>query len=245
MEHLFKLLLIFPCFCFFNWIDKANRDSKFFTFFYYFYWIYITLYALFSLAWTVFSVLFFNIVLRNVADIKSWGIWLLLLLITFASAWLTYIFFKKMFHLRRKIGKSKGGRPWFISVSICRRWLMARLKSFISCYSKVYIGLVLFIWLAFFFVLWGNPIMGVKIDIFIIQKILLVFGILSILMALLSKKVSLFIFGIVCCLSLWINLFILFAILPIFGNWSIIKDRKVSLETSLFFLFKMGILPWK
>ena len=76
---------------------------------------------------------------------------------------------------------------------------MARLKSFISCYSKVYIGLVLFIWLAFFFVLWGNPVMGVKIDIFIIQKILLVFGI-------------------VCCLSLWINLFILFAILPIFGN---------------------------
>lgn len=98
---------------------------------------------------------------------------------------------------------------------------MARLKSFISCYSKVYIGLVLFIWLAFFFVLWGSPVMGVKIDIFIIQKILLVFGILSILMALLSllsKKVSLFIFGIVCCLSLWINLFILFAILPIFGN---------------------------
>ena len=95
---------------------------------------------------------------------------------------------------------------------------MARLKSFISCYSKVYIGLVLFIWLAFFFVLWGNPVMRVKIDIFIIQKILLVFGILSILMALLSKKVSLFIFGIVCCLSLWINLFILFAILPIFGN---------------------------
>ena len=76
---------------------------------------------------------------------------------------------------------------------------MARLKSSISCYSKVYIGLVLFTWLAFFFVLWGNPVMGVKIDIFIIQKILLVFGI-------------------VCCLSLWINLFILFAILPIFGN---------------------------
>ena len=226
MEHLFKLLLIFPCIYFFSWIDKDNRDSKFFPIFYYFYWIYITLYALFSLAWTVFSVLFFNIVLRNVADIKSWGIWLLLLLITFASAWLTYIFFKKMFRLRREIGKSKGGRPWFISVSICRRWLMARLKSFISCYSKVYIGLVLFIWLAFFFVLWGNPIMGVKIDIFIIQKILLVFGI-------------------VCCLSLWINLFILFAILPIFGNWSIIKDREVSLETSLFFLFKMGILPWK
>ena len=110
MEHLFKFLLILPCIYFFSWIDKDNRDSKIFPFFYYFYWIYIILYALFSLAWTVFSVLFFNIVLRNVTDIKSWGVWLLLLLIAFASDWLTYIFFKKMLRLRRELGKSKAGR---------------------------------------------------------------------------------------------------------------------------------------
>lgn len=108
MEHLFKSLLIFPCFCFFSWIDKANRASKFFPIFYYFYWIYIPLYALFSLAWTVFSVLFFNIVLKNVIDIKLWGIWLLLLLIAFTSDWLTYVFFKKMLRLRKELGKSKG-----------------------------------------------------------------------------------------------------------------------------------------
>ena len=95
---------------------------------------------------------------------------------------------------------------------------MTRLKSFIIRYSKVYIGLVLLIWLAFFFLPWGSPVLGITIDIFVIQKILLVFGILSILMALLSKKVSLFVFGLICCLSFWINLFILFAILPIFGN---------------------------
>ncbi len=95
---------------------------------------------------------------------------------------------------------------------------MAHLKSFITCYSKVYIGLVLLIWLAFFFIPWGSPVLGITIDIFIMQKVLLVFGILSILMALLSKKVSLFVFGLICCLSLWINLFILFALLPIFGN---------------------------
>ncbi len=95
---------------------------------------------------------------------------------------------------------------------------MERLKSFISRYSKVYIGLVLLIWLAFFFLPWGSPVLGITIDIFIMQKVLLVFGILSILMALLSKKVSLFVFGLICCFSLWINLFILFAILPIFGN---------------------------
>ena len=95
---------------------------------------------------------------------------------------------------------------------------MTRLKSFITRYSKVYIGLVLLIWLAFFFLPWGSPVLGITIDIFVIQKILLVFGILSILMALLSKKVSLFVFGLIYCLSLWINLFILFALLPIFGN---------------------------
>ena len=218
MEHLFTFLIILPCFYFFSWIDKANRDSKFFPIFYYFYWFYIPLYALFSLAWTVFSVLFFNIVLRNVTDIKSWGIWLLLLLIAFASDWLIYIFSQKMLRLRKELEKSKGGRHWFISVSICRRWLMAHLTSFITRYSKVYIGLVLLIWLAFFFVPWDKPVLGISINLLIMQKILLVFGILSILMALLSKKVSLFVFGLICCLSLWINLFILFALLPIFGN---------------------------
>ena len=110
----FHLILLFPCFYFFYWIDNADRNSKIFPIFYYFYWIYISLLALFSLDMTIFSVLFFNILLRNVADIKSWGIWLLLLLIAFSSSWLTYIFFKKMFRLRRELGKSKGGRHWFI-----------------------------------------------------------------------------------------------------------------------------------
>ena len=110
MERLLQLLVLSPYFYFFHWIEKADRDSKYFTFFYYFYWFYIPLYALFSLAWTVFSVLLFNIVLRNVADIKLWGIWLLLLFIAFASDWLDYICFKKMFRLRRELGKSKAGR---------------------------------------------------------------------------------------------------------------------------------------
>ncbi|WP_261266824.1 hypothetical protein [Streptococcus mitis] len=95
---------------------------------------------------------------------------------------------------------------------------MTRLKPFITRYSKVYIGLVLLIWIAFFFVPWDKPVLGISINLLIMQKILLVFGILSILMALMSKKVSLFVLGLICCLSLWINLFILFALLPIFGN---------------------------
>ncbi|HGS3442683.1 TPA: hypothetical protein ACL891_001135 [Streptococcus pneumoniae] len=41
MEHLFKFLLLAPYFYFDNWIEKANRNSKFFPIFYYFYWFYI------------------------------------------------------------------------------------------------------------------------------------------------------------------------------------------------------------
>ena len=95
---------------------------------------------------------------------------------------------------------------------------MAHLKSFITGYSKVYIGLVTLIWTGFFFVPWGSPVLGVTIDLFSIQKILLVFGILSIIMSLLSEKISLFIFGLICCFSLWINLLILFALLTSIAN---------------------------
>ena len=214
----FHLILLFPCLCFFYWIDNADRNSKIFPIFYYFYWIYISLLALFSMDMTIFSFLFFPFVLDYVSDASDWGVWLLLIVLSLGSDWLTYIFFKKMFRLRRELGKSKGGRHWFILLSICRRWLMVHLKSFITRYSKVYIGLVLLIWLAFFFLPWDKPVLGISINLFSMQKVLLVFGVLSILMALLSKKVSLFVFGLICCLSFWINLFILFAILPIFGN---------------------------
>ena len=215
----FHLILLFPCFYFFYWIDNADRNSKIFPIIYYFYWIYISLLALLSMDMTIFSFLFFPFVLNHVSDASDWGVWFLLIILSLGSDWLDYIFFKKMLRLRKELGKSKGKRHWFISVFIYRRWLMAHLKSFITRYSKVYIGLVLLIWLAFFFVPWDKPVLGISINLLIMQKVLLVFGILSILMALLSKKVSLFVFGLICCFSLWINLFILFAILPIFvGN---------------------------
>jgi len=53
---------------------------------------------------------------------------------------------------------------------------MEHLKSFITRYSKVYIGLVLLIWLAFFFVLWDKEVLGISINLFSMQKILLVFA---------------------------------------------------------------------
>ena len=136
----FHLILLFPCFYFFYWIDNADRNSKIFPIFYYFYWIYISLLALFSLDMTIFSFLFFPFVLNHESDASAWGVWLLLIVLSLGSDWLDYIFFKKMFLLRRELGKSKGGRHWFILLSICRRWLMVHLKSFITRYSKVYIG---------------------------------------------------------------------------------------------------------
>ena len=112
-----QLILLFPCFCFFYWIDNADRNSKFFPIIYYFYWIYFSLLALFSLDLTIFSFLFFPLVLKHVSDTSAcsaWGVWLLLIVLSLSSDWLDYIFFKKMFRLRRELGKSKGGRHWFI-----------------------------------------------------------------------------------------------------------------------------------
>ena len=110
MEHLFKFLLLAPYFYFDNWIEKANRNSKFFPIFYYFYWVYISLLALLSMDMTIFSFLFLPFVLNHVSDASDWGVWFLLIILSLGSDWLDYIFFKKMFCLRRELGKSKGGK---------------------------------------------------------------------------------------------------------------------------------------
>ena len=95
---------------------------------------------------------------------------------------------------------------------------MTHLKSFITRYSKVYIGLVLLIWLAFFFVPWDKPVLGISINLLIMQKVLLSFWYSVYFDGLAVQESQSLCFGLICCLSLWINLFILFAILPIFGN---------------------------
>ena len=110
MEHMFTLLLLFPCFCFFHWIDKADRDSKIFPIFYYFYWFYFPLFALLGIFMGVVSIFFITILLKNLTDIKFWGIWFLFILLAIGSNWVTYSCFKKMFRLRRELGKSKSGR---------------------------------------------------------------------------------------------------------------------------------------
>ena len=105
-----QLIFLFPCLYFFYWIDNTDRNSKIFPIFYYFYWIYISLLALFSLDLTIFSFLFFPLVLKHDSDASTWGVWLLLIVLSLGSDWLGYIFCKKLFRLRRELGKSKGGK---------------------------------------------------------------------------------------------------------------------------------------
>lgn len=106
----FHLILLFPCLYFFYWIDNADRNSKIFPIFYYFYWIYISLLALLSMDMTIFSFLFFPHVLKHESDASTWGVWLLLIVLSLGSDWLDYIFFKNMFRLRRELEQSKGER---------------------------------------------------------------------------------------------------------------------------------------
>ena len=110
MKHLFKFIILFPCFYFFNWIDKADRDSKIFPILYYFYWIYFPLFALLGIFMSVASIFFVKILLKNLTDIKLWGIWFLFILLAIGLNRSTYSCFKKMFRLRRELGKSKAGR---------------------------------------------------------------------------------------------------------------------------------------
>ncbi len=110
MEHLFKFLLLAPYFYFDNWIEKANRNSKFFPIFYYFYWFYFPLFALLGIFMAVVSIFFITILLKNWTDIRSLGIWFLFILLAISINRLIYSCFKKMLRLRKELGKSKARR---------------------------------------------------------------------------------------------------------------------------------------
>ena len=100
MERLLQLLVLSPYFYFFHWIEKADRDSKYFTFFYYFYWVYLPMWAIFSIAFTVFSFSLFTFILIEPRDLTRWGIWLLLILLSLVNDWKVIECLKKMNKLR-------------------------------------------------------------------------------------------------------------------------------------------------
>ena len=96
---------------------------------------------------------------------------------------------------------------------------MSKVRQFMYSYYKIYILTVCLLWFLMFFLPWDWQIGGVSVYYFVMKKLFVVFGVLSILYSVLIKKISLLIFGIIFCLAFWINLFCSFGILPVFlGN---------------------------
>ena len=96
---------------------------------------------------------------------------------------------------------------------------MSKVRQFMYSYYKIYILTLCILWLLVFFLPWDWQIGGVSVYYFVMKKIFVVFGVLSILYSILIKKISLFIFGVLFCMAFWINLFLYFGLLPAFlGN---------------------------
>lgn len=96
---------------------------------------------------------------------------------------------------------------------------MSKVRQFMYSYYKIYILTLCILWFLMFFLPWDWQIGGVSVYYFVMKKLFVVFGVLSILYSVLIKKISLLIFGIIFCLAFWINLFLYFGILPAFlGN---------------------------
>ena len=96
---------------------------------------------------------------------------------------------------------------------------MSKVRQFMYSYYKIYILTICFLWFLMFFLPWDWQIGGVSVYYFVMKKLFVVFGVLSILYSVLIKKISLLIFGIIFCLAFWINLFLYFGLLPTFlGN---------------------------
>lgn len=96
---------------------------------------------------------------------------------------------------------------------------MSKVRQFMYNYYKIYILTLCILWLLVFYLPWDWQIGGVSVYYFVMKKIFVVFGVLSILYSILIKKISLFIFGVLFCMAFWINLFLYFGLLPAFlGN---------------------------
>ncbi len=122
---------------------------------------------------------------------------------------LTYSCFKKCFAetRTREVKKWKGIDLYqFLFIGV----VYGTSKIIYYTLFKVYIGFSSVIWVAFFFLrravrFWGKTASSTQ------RKSCLDFW-YSVYFGGLLSKVSLFVFGLICCFSLWINLFILFAI---------------------------------
>ena len=96
---------------------------------------------------------------------------------------------------------------------------MLKIKQFIDRHYKVYILKICLLWLLAFFLPMELQIGGVSVYFFIMKKLFVFLGVLAILFSALTKRISLFLFGVLFCMAFWITLFLLFGILPaLLGN---------------------------
>ena len=96
---------------------------------------------------------------------------------------------------------------------------MEKTKAFLEAHYKRYILTLCILWFLMFFLPWSWQIGGVSVYFFIMEKLFVVFGVLAIFLSILTKKMSLFLFGVIFCMAFWINLFLYFGLLPAFlGN---------------------------
>lgn len=71
---------------------------------------------------------------------------------------------------------------------------MEKTKAFLEAHYKRYILTICLLWFLMFFLPWDWQIGGVSVYYFVMKKLFVVFGVLSILYSVLIKKISLLIF---------------------------------------------------
>lgn len=96
---------------------------------------------------------------------------------------------------------------------------MESFKEFTDSHYKSYLVCLFILYLVPFFISWDIKFGDHFLYPFITQAVFPILGIATLLMALVSKKISLMVAGIVFICAFWLNMMILFNILPIFiGN---------------------------
>lgn len=92
------------------------------------------------------------------------------------------------------------------------------MKKIIDRYQYYYISLCLFAYLLSCFISWDARFNGLILYPFVTQVCFPVIGVITLVLALVFKKVNLFLIGMLMCFAFWVNMIILFGFLPILKN---------------------------
>lgn len=87
--------------------------------------------------------------------------------------------------------------------------------------TRYYKPLLILSFLSYFIpwlISWDVSINNIPIYPLVTQTYFPIIGVILIVLGVISKKIGLILFGLIYCFAFWINLFILFGLLPILGN---------------------------